>query len=72
VIRPSQLWGQPISMEFHHLAPNTICDLLTEAGFQIEEVIEREPYAPEVEYQSRRAYFLARKPAVKNALCANS
>jgi hypothetical protein len=25
-------------------------------------VIEREPYAPEVEHQSRRAYILAGKP----------
>jgi ubiquinone/menaquinone biosynthesis C-methylase UbiE len=32
------------------------------AGLVIEEIIEREPY-PEVEYQSRRAYILARKPA---------
>ncbi len=34
------------------------------AGFAIEEVIEREPYAPEVEYQSRRAYIFARKPGL--------
>jgi hypothetical protein len=34
---------------------------LKAAGFEIEEVIEREPY-PEVEHQSRRAYIFARKP----------
>jgi len=28
----------------------------------IEKIVEREPYAPEVEYQSRRAYIFARKP----------
>jgi len=32
------------------------------AGLSVEEMIEREPYAPEVEYQSGRAYIFARKP----------
>jgi len=31
------------------------------AGFVIDDVVERGPYAPEVEYQSRRAYIFARK-----------
>jgi len=31
-------------------------------GLNVEETIEREPYAPDVEYQSRRAYVFARKP----------
>jgi hypothetical protein len=34
---------------------------LETVGFAIEEIIEREPYSPEVEYQSRRAYIFARK-----------
>jgi len=62
VIRPKELWGNPISMEFYHLQPDRICRLLADAGFVIDDVTEREPYAPEVEYQSRRAYILARKP----------
>jgi hypothetical protein len=33
------------------------------AGFAIEEIIERDPYSPEVEHQSRRAYIFARKPS---------
>ena len=33
---------------------------IREAGFELEEVIERDPY-PDVEYQSRRAYIFARK-----------
>src|SRR3984957_9098188 len=37
------------------------------AGFEIEEIIERDPYAPEVEYQSRRAYIFAQKPATTSA-----
>jgi hypothetical protein len=28
----------------------------------VEEIIEREPYAPEVEHQTLRAYIFARKP----------
>jgi hypothetical protein len=36
---------------------------LQAAGFLVEEVLERDPYAPEVEYQSRRGYILASKPS---------
>jgi hypothetical protein len=35
---------------------------LQAAGLEIEDTIEREPYAPEVEHQRRRAYIFARKP----------
>ena len=62
--RPAELWGQKISMEFHLLPVAMVRSDLEQAGFLIEEVIEREPYAPEVEYQSRRAYVFARKPAL--------
>ena len=61
VLRPQELWGNPITMEFYHLRPELIQALLTQAGFEIQELIEREPYAPVVEYQSRRAYIFARK-----------
>ena len=61
VIRPQELWGTRISIEFYHLQPDWIVDLLATAGFELEEVVEREPYAPDVEYQSRRAYVFARK-----------
>jgi hypothetical protein len=37
---------------------------LGSAGFDVEEVVEREPY-PNVEHQSRRAYIFAGKPRVK-------
>jgi len=65
VIRPEELWGQPISMEFYHMQPEKILALLTKSGFAIEDVIERDPYAPDVEFQSRRAYIFARKAAVQ-------
>ena len=57
------LWGQPISMEFFLFPTPVIRNHLETAGLAIEEIIERDPYAPEVEYQSRRAYIFARKPA---------
>lgn len=62
VLRPQELWGQPIGIEFYHLPLTPIQTLLSEAGFEIADVVERDPY-PEVEFQSRRAYIFARKPA---------
>lgn len=63
VIRPQSLWNNPVGMEFYELQPARIAQLLAEAGFAVDEILEREPYAPEVEYQSRRAYVWAHKPA---------
>jgi SAM-dependent methyltransferase len=56
------LWGYGISLEFTFFRANTILGYLRDAEFEIDEIIEREPYAPEVEYQSRRAYLFAHKP----------
>lgn len=61
VLRPAELWGRPVSMEFFYHPLPRIQQLLCEAGFAIQETLEREPYAPEVEHQSRRAYIFARK-----------
>jgi ubiquinone/menaquinone biosynthesis C-methylase UbiE len=55
-------WERPVSMDFHFLQPQTVQRDLEAVGLAIEEVIERDPYAPEVEHQSRRAYIFARKP----------
>lgn len=63
VLHEDELWGKKISMDFFLLPVAEISRHLEGAGFTVEEVIEREPYAPEVEYQSRRAYVFARKPA---------
>ena len=64
VLEENELWGRPITMNFFLFQPLTIRDYLESAGFVVEEIIERGPYAPEVEYQSRRAYIFARKPAL--------
>jgi ubiquinone/menaquinone biosynthesis C-methylase UbiE len=60
--------GRPVSMDFHFLQPLATQRDLEAAGFTVEEVIEREPYAPEVEHQSRRAYIFARKPAAADLI----
>lgn len=52
-------------MEFYFLQLAAITKLLESAGFDIQEVVERGPYAPEVEYQSRRAYIFAVKAAAR-------
>ena len=57
-----ELWDRPICMDFFYFQPAEIRGYLEAAGFAIEAVNEREPYAPEVEHQSRRAYIWARKP----------
>ena len=61
-IEVSQLWGQLITMDFYFHDPQWIARLLETERFKVEESLMREPYAPEVEYQSRRAYIFARKP----------
>ena len=56
------IWGCGVSLEFTFFRASTILGYMREAGFEIDEVIERDPYSPDVEYQSRRAYIFAHKP----------
>jgi len=59
------LWGCAVCLDFYFFRTEDVAKYLLAAGFEIEEIIEREPYAPEVEYQSRRAYIFARKQTLK-------
>jgi SAM-dependent methyltransferase len=54
-------WGQRVSVDFLFFRLKEMSGFLRAAGFEIEEIVEREPY-PDVEHQSRRAYILAKKP----------
>jgi len=57
-----ELWGRRVTMNFYFFKTEAIQRLLVAAGFSVEETIEREPYATQVEHQSRRAYIFAHKP----------
>lgn len=57
-----EMFGRPITMDFYMPARAAIETELQDAGFEIVEVLERDPYPPPVEHQSRRAYVFARKP----------
>jgi SAM-dependent methyltransferase len=61
VIDPKEMWGKPVEMSFYMLDPEEIRVELQRAGFVVEELAVRDPYAPEVEHQTRRAYLWSRK-----------
>lgn len=54
-------WGQKVNVDFFWFQPHDIADKLRTAGFEIEEIIERDPY-PDLEYKTRRAYVFAHRP----------
>jgi SAM-dependent methyltransferase len=60
-IHLDEWWGQKVCVDFFFFRSDEMATYLREAGFDIEEIIEREPY-PDVEHQSRRAYIFARRP----------
>lgn len=57
-----ELFGRRVSLDVALFTTNEMCGYLKAAGFTVEEALERDPYAPEVEYQSRRGYILASRP----------
>ena len=61
IVHRDEFLGKQVSLDFVFFETEEMKEYLTAAGFDLEEVIERDPY-PEVEYPSRRAYIFARKP----------
>lgn len=61
-LREEELWGHKISLDFVFFTRKEVELFLANAGFAILDSLERDPYAPDVEYQSRRGYILAQKP----------
>jgi ubiquinone/menaquinone biosynthesis C-methylase UbiE len=59
VIHRSDWWGKKVCIDFIFYQTEEMKENLLAADFQLEEVIERDPY-PNVEYPSRRAYIFAR------------
>lgn len=55
IIHVNDFLDHPVSIDFHFFETNKIIELLQQNGFEIIDVIERQPYK-EVEYASKRAY----------------
>jgi SAM-dependent methyltransferase len=68
IVQVQEMWGQPVAMEFFFFQPSAIRRYMEAAGLEIEEIVERGPYAPEVEHQSQRAYIFARRPCAPRAV----
>lgn len=62
VVHREQWWDMPVVIDSRFLPVELVTRLLGKAGLEVVTVEEREPYAPEVEYQSRRVYIVAREP----------
>jgi SAM-dependent methyltransferase len=60
-LQEKEFLGRPIEMNFYLLDAERIRTELQSEGLAVEELILRGPYAPEVEYQSSRAYLWVRK-----------
>jgi SAM-dependent methyltransferase len=58
-------WGHKVCVDFFFFRSDEMAQHLRNAGFEIEEIIEREPY-PDIEHQSRRSYIFARRPAAES------
>jgi SAM-dependent methyltransferase len=63
-VHRDELLGKEVSLDFIFFETEEMKGYLQTAGFELLEVIERDPYS-EVEYQSRRAYIFARKPELE-------
>jgi SAM-dependent methyltransferase len=55
------LWEQPVDLDFNFFETASMKDLLRAAGFTVIEALERDPYPPDVEVATRRAYIFAQK-----------
>lgn len=58
-----EMLGHRVSLNIAFFTTDEMSEYLQAAGFQVDEILERDPYAPEVEYQSRRGYIVASRPA---------
>ena len=58
----AEMLGHAVNVDIALFTIEEMSGYLRDAGFRIDEALERDPYAPEVEYQSRRGYILASKP----------
>lgn len=62
VLHRDEWWTHPVTLDFRMLPTEHVVELLRDAGLDVTSTTERAPYHPDVEYQSRRAYLVARRP----------
>jgi len=62
VLHRDEMWGVQVSLDFYFFGSDEMAGYLSAGGFEIDEIIERDPYPEAVEHQSRRSYIFARKP----------
>lgn len=65
IIHLDEMLEKKVSLDFFLYETAEIVKLLTAANFEIEEAIERNPYAEAIEHQTRRAYIFARNGTKK-------
>jgi SAM-dependent methyltransferase len=63
VVHVEEMLSTPVSLDFFFYGLAELVPCLEDTGFSLVESSEREPYAPAIEAQSRRAYVLAEKRA---------
>lgn len=69
ILHLDELWDHPVCMDFIFFRSDEMLGYLDAAGFDVEEMCERDPY-PDVEYQSRRAYIVVRKRSTMSSQSA--
>lgn len=67
MVHLDEWWEKPVSVDFHFFRSESMCEWLQDAGFRVDAVRERDPYAEAVEHQSRRAYITATAPEADSA-----
>ena len=60
-LHEDELWGYAVNFDATLFTLAEVVQQAEKAGLAVERAVERDPYAPEVEYQSRRGYMLARR-----------
>ena len=60
IVHRDEWFGEPVNIDFSSHEPDVIVGQLAAAGLIVDSRHERDPYAPAVEFQSRRCYILAR------------
>jgi SAM-dependent methyltransferase len=63
VVHRDEWFGEEVKVDFSFHEPATVRRQLERAGLEIDELTERDPYPPPIEFQSRRCYIVAEKPS---------